>query len=186
MRGLQRRSVNQPPPIGDKYHSWGQYDTVQEIMSRPLPPPAITRHVDFKTLGNQGGRWSFHQPVTETYVLSKISSQTPGPGHYADSDPAVGGVFKGRNVPFGKMRGGRLSTSPLREHSYDMMRVGSSVPGPGAYDTDHLFGMYGRIRAAIPKDQRVRTLSQNVSTYFEEVRDVDMVAAFVLMRALCF
>ena len=66
-----------------------------------------TRHVDFKTLGNQGGRWSFHQPVTETYVLSKISSQTPGPGYYADSDPAVGGVFKGRNVPFGKMRGGR-------------------------------------------------------------------------------
>ena len=38
-------------------------------MSRPLPPPAITRHVDFKTLGTQGGRWSFHQPVTETYVL---------------------------------------------------------------------------------------------------------------------
>jgi hypothetical protein len=38
---LQRRSTLAPPPIGERSAAWGKYDTVQDIMSRPLPPPAI-------------------------------------------------------------------------------------------------------------------------------------------------
>ena len=100
----------------------------------------------------QGGRWSYHQPVNELYVLSKISIQTPGPGHYRSTETVVAG----KTTPFGKMNGGRVSTSPLRGHAHDLERVGRAVPGPGYYDTDHLFGMYGRIRAAIPRPQPSR------------------------------
>ncbi len=106
-----------------------------------------------------GGRWSFFQPINQLYVLSKTSLQTPGPGHYGElgaPDPVV----TGKTTPFGKLQGGRVSTSALRHgphdtnsvgsHAYQQCRIGKSVPGPGAYDTDHLFGIYARIRAAIP------------------------------------
>lgn len=66
----------------------------------------------------------------------------------------------GKTTPFGKLKGGRVSKSALRHgphhtdsagsHAYEQCRVGKSVPGPGSYDTDHLFGIYARIRAAIP------------------------------------
>lgn len=150
-RHLQRRSTTSPPPIGERNQAWGKYDTVQEIISRPQPLPAIQQG-EHTTLSLQGGRWSYHQPVNELYVLSKISIQTPGPGHYRSTETVVAG----KTTPFGKMKGGRVSTSPLRSHAHDLERVGRAVPGPGYYDTDHLFGIYGRIRAAIPRPQPSR------------------------------
>lgn len=136
---------------------------------RPQPPPAVEQG-QFKTMSMHGGRWSYHQPVNQLYVLSRISHQTPGPGQYVNADPAV----SGKTTPFGKMMGGRLSKSPLRAHSYEMCYVGKTVPGPGAYDTDHLFGMYGRIRAAIPKSNTETTRVRSpLEDYGEDWSDSD-------------
>lgn len=167
---LQRRSVLPPPPIGERSQAWGKYDTVQEIMSRPLPPPAIQQG-QHHTMSMQGGRWSYFQPVNQLYILSKTSIQTPGPGHYGElgsPDPVV----TGKTTPFGKLKGGRVSKSVLRPHSYDLCRVGKSVPGPGAYNTDHLFGIYARIRAAIPEG-RDELKTQSPDMYDDEEFETD-------------
>lgn len=155
---LHRRSTLQPPPIGDRNQAWGKYDTIQEIMSRPLPPPAVELG-QHKTMSMQGGRWSYHQPINHLYVLSRTSIQTPGPGQYGQAQPngdwgAPDPVITGKTTPFGRIKGGRVSVSPLRTHSDDLCRVARSVPGPGAYDTDHLFGIYARIVSAIPKSRK--------------------------------
>ena len=62
-------------------------------------------------------------------VLSKISRSTPGPGNYGVwgiPDPVV----TGKATPFGKIEGGRMSTSPLRPCTHDILRVSQGVPGP--------------------------------------------------------
>lgn len=120
----------------------------------------------------QGGRWSYFQPVNQLYIISKTSIQTPGPGHYGalgSPDPVV----TGKTAPFGKLKGGRVSTSVLRPHSYDLCRVGKAVPGPGAYNTDHLFGMYARIRAAIPDGKDDLRMPTTMDMYDEEDFETD-------------
>lgn len=158
-RNLQRRASMQPPPIGQRNTAWGKYASVQDILSRPTPPRAIAQG-EHTTLSLQGGRWSYHEPINQMYILSKISHQTPGPGQYGDlgsPDPVV----TGKTTPFGKLKGGKISQSPLRPHSYTQCRLGKSVPGPGAYNTDHLFGIYARIQAAIPRPKSQLDFAQH-------------------------
>lgn len=46
------------------------------------------------------------------------------------------------------MSGGKISEA-VRETDADLLsRRGSKIPGPGHYDTDHIFGIYSRIMTA--------------------------------------
>ena len=97
---------------------------------------------------------------------------TPGPGQYGVSgtpDP----VITGKTTPFGKMRGGRVSTSPLRAHTDAACRVSKSVPGPGSYDCDHIFGIYGRIRAGIPENRGSFSPAEPEEVYMGDSDDSD-------------
>ena len=51
----------------------------------------------------QGGRWSFYEPISEMYVISRVSAQTPGPGSYGERG-TPDSVLSTRSSPFGKVK----------------------------------------------------------------------------------
>ena len=121
----------------------GRYATVPEILAWPQPAPPI-HLAQRRTLALQGGRWSRYEPVNELYLISRVADSSPGPGAYGPTgspDP----VLSTRTNPFGKTAGGRFSVSRRTTASDEMEHVGRTVPGPGAYDIDHIHGIAKRI-----------------------------------------
>eukprot|EP00286_Rhodomonas_abbreviata_P021511 CAMPEP_0181296096 /NCGR_PEP_ID=MMETSP1101-20121128/4510_1 /TAXON_ID=46948 /ORGANISM="Rhodomonas abbreviata, Strain Caron Lab Isolate" /LENGTH=400 /DNA_ID=CAMNT_0023400915 /DNA_START=218 /DNA_END=1420 /DNA_ORIENTATION=+ len=153
-RGVRRRSSIEPPPIGSPSATWGKYETFAEVLSRPQPPPPI-RTPERKTLAKQGGRWSLYSPVTELYLVSRRSCESPGPGAYGENgapDPPL----SGHPNPFGKIEGGKFSASRRQTDVDSRISYTSKIPGPGEYDTDHIYGIYKQIRAGCADGQRPR------------------------------
>lgn len=149
--GIRRRSFAEAPPVGSPVLAWGKYDTPEEILARPKPP----QPGHGASLGKHGGRWSYYQPVNEIYLISKKSLQAPGPGTYGERDGgAPDPILSNRNAAFGKISGGKFSKFRPKTDVEVKMKVASQVPGPGAYDTEHLYGIYKSIEAGNPNKSR--------------------------------
>ncbi|EKX53917.1 hypothetical protein GUITHDRAFT_132358 [Guillardia theta CCMP2712] len=143
---------------------WGRYDNLMDIARRPIPPPPPKRG-ERRTMSQQGGRWSFYEPISEMYVISRVSAQTPGPGSYGERG-TPDSVLSTRASPFGK------------------------VPGPGQYDTDHL-GVTGKIVSSLhqPSSNQFRTAartSQQIlpDNYFESFESMTISGGMPSVRWL--
>mmetsp|Transcript_28490 Transcript_28490/g.91955 ORF Transcript_28490/g.91955 Transcript_28490/m.91955 type:complete len:289 (-) Transcript_28490:141-1007(-) len=183
-----RRSTLVSPPIGSHGKVWGRYDNLMDIARRPIPPPPPKRG-ERRTMSQQGGRWSFYEPISEMYVISRVSAQTPGPGSYGERG-TPDSVLSTRASPFGKTAGGKFSLSRRRSHYLEACRVAESVPGPGQYDTDHL-GVTGKIVSSLhqPSSNQFRTAartSQQIlpDNYFESFESMTISGGMPSVRWL--
>mmetsp|Transcript_56807 Transcript_56807/g.139429 ORF Transcript_56807/g.139429 Transcript_56807/m.139429 type:complete len:378 (+) Transcript_56807:161-1294(+) len=145
---IEPRSYLLPPPHGSPGTSWGRFHTVDEVISRPKPLPPIPAG-QWKTMGHHGGKLSPYVPINDVYERCKREWRTPGPGEYGENgnpDPWISTCGPG----MGQGPGGRISRSQRVTDADKISKAGSVIPGPGYYNTDHLFGIYSRIRSCTP------------------------------------
>jgi len=147
-RKMRRRSSVEIPPIGSPVSGWGKHDSLIEILARPTPALPIYQGQN-KTMAMHGGRWSLYKPATQLYWESRRSMQTPGPGTYGD--PVPDAVLSNAPVPFGKLKSGAFMRCERKTEVDAAQARARRIPGPGQYDTEHMYGIHERIKAAIPE-----------------------------------
>mmetsp|Transcript_14117 Transcript_14117/g.27870 ORF Transcript_14117/g.27870 Transcript_14117/m.27870 type:complete len:1112 (+) Transcript_14117:20-3355(+) len=144
---LGQRSNLLPPPIGSATSGWGNYDTLDDIMSRPKPLGPLHQ---WKTMGHHGGQFTPFSPVNELYFISRRSAMSPGPGNYGPKG-APDPTLSTRGGGVGTVQGGKISTAVRETDADKAAKRAAKIPGPGAYDTDHLYGIHQRIVSATPQ-----------------------------------
>ena len=136
-------------------------------------------------MAHYGGQFNPYNPISRLYETSRLAISSPGPGNYGE-EGAPDPNLSNRGAGMGKTSGGGISGA-VRETDADLMsKRGSKIPGPGHYDTDHIYGIYSRIMSATmdPTFAKSKQLRKHSQIFTADLEDTIFDQRLVMSRKI--